>query len=85
MLTIELKKKHFKGNEFYSFNQCPIARVLRERYPNRDISVGTHYAAVGMEKRELKDPYLFLDYADDKELCRRTKSPEAVIRRIVFI
>jgi len=93
MLTIELKKKHFTGSSWSSFN-CPIYKALQERYPDsQSILVGDYFATVTYPverritrtKRKLQVPYEIGDYKNDIKKSRQIADKEQVIRKVVFI
>lgn len=85
MLTIHLKKKHFTTDDFISGNACPIANALKERYKTDNVLVGFHYAYVEAERRFLRKPYLGTNFRADQKVAAKAKSPEDIIRTVVFL
>jgi hypothetical protein len=85
MLTIQLRKRHFKGSTWL-FDNCPIAKALKERYGNHiSVKVWSWRATVNNEARELKYEYDIGEFRTDMQRLEDYPSDDSVIREVFFI
>jgi hypothetical protein len=94
MLKLQLKLKHFDVSNEHQFafsEDCPIARMVKELIPNKEVSEGINDTLIYSTRRSKHynhEHYCYSHYIHDlhkiRSLLLHDDNPEQVIRTIEF-
>jgi len=89
MITIQIKKKHIKGQSFYDNENCALALATQEALNDNTISVGTSFAFKTEDNERtpigtIEPSYHSMDFSEDCYRAVDIQDPEEVLRELTY-